>query len=66
MRAAKTGSYASHQLVGTSSQLAINRLSNNAGVVKYFFPTLLHAPREERHFAPFENSASAIPTQARS
>jgi hypothetical protein len=42
----------------------INRLSYNAGCVKYFFSTLLHALREERHFALVE--ISAIPTKARS
>ena len=34
-----------------------NRLSYNAGCVKYFFSTLLHALREERHFALVEISA---------
>jgi hypothetical protein len=44
--------------------LAQNRLSYNAGVVKYFFSTLLHPLRDERHFALVE--ISAIPTKARS
>jgi DNA-binding winged helix-turn-helix (wHTH) protein len=39
-------------------------VSYNAGVVKYFFPTLLHPLRDERHFALVE--ISAIPTKARS
>ena len=39
-------------------------LSYNAGVVKYFFSTLLHRLRDERHFALLETSA--IPTKARS
>ena len=43
---------------------ALNRLSYNAGCVKYFFSTLLHALREERHFALVE--IRAIPTKARS
>ncbi len=34
--------------------LAKHRLSDNAGAVKYFFSTLLHALREERHFALVE------------
>ena len=39
-------------------------ISYNAGVVKYFFSTLLRPLREERHFALIE--ISAIPTKARS
>jgi hypothetical protein len=39
-------------------------ISYNAGVVKYFFSTLLHPLRDERHFALVE--ISAIPTKARS
>jgi hypothetical protein len=39
-------------------------ISYNAGVVKYFFSTLLHPLRDERHFALVETSA--IPTKARS
>jgi prolyl oligopeptidase len=38
--------------------------SYNAGVVKYFFHTLLHPLGDERHFALVE--ISAIPTKARS
>src|SRR5215469_5605203 len=34
-----------------------HRLSNNAGVVKYFFCTPRHALREERHFALVEGFA---------
>jgi len=34
-----------------SGWLAQNRLSDNAGCVKYFFPTRLHPLGEERHFA---------------
>jgi hypothetical protein len=45
-------------------QLVEHRLSNNAGVVKYFFCTLLHALKKERHFALME--ISAMPTKARS
>ena len=41
-----------------------NRLSYNAGCVKYFFSTLLHALKEERHFALVE--IRVIPTKARS
>jgi hypothetical protein len=44
-----------------------NRLSDNAGAVKYFFQfftTLLHALREERHFALV--AGFALPTTARS
>ncbi len=44
--------------------LLLNRVSYNAGVVKYFFPTLLHPLRDERHFALVE--ISAISTKARS
>jgi serine/threonine protein kinase/Tfp pilus assembly protein PilF len=43
---------------------ATTGVSYNAGVVKYFFPTLLHPLRDERHFALIE--ISAIPTKARS
>ena len=39
-------------------------VSYNAGVVKYFFPALLHPLKDERHFALVE--ISAIPTKARS
>jgi len=39
-------------------------VSYNAGVVKYFFSTLLHPLRDERHFALVE--INAIPTKARS
>ena len=39
-------------------------VSYNAGVVKYFFSTLLRPLRDERHFALVE--ISAIPTKARS
>jgi hypothetical protein len=46
------------------AKLMKNRLSYNAGVVKYFFSTLLHPLRDERHFALVE--ISAIPTKARS
>ena len=35
----------------TAPVLDSTRLSYNAGFVKYFFSTLLHALREERHFA---------------
>jgi hypothetical protein len=45
-------------------QLVLYRVSYNAGVVKYFFSTLLHPLRDERHFALVE--ISAIPTKARS
>ena len=41
--------------------LEINRLSYNAGCVKYFSSTLLHALREERHFASFEESGTPNP-----
>jgi hypothetical protein len=44
--------------------LTLTGVSYNAGVVKYFFPTLLHPLRDERHFALVE--ISAIPTKARS
>jgi len=37
--------------------LLINRLSNNADSVNPFFPTPLHALREERHFALVEGFA---------
>ena len=40
---------------------ALYGLSYNAGCVKYFFSTLLHALREERHFALVE--IRAIPNQ---
>jgi hypothetical protein len=50
-------------LLDHDSQLAQTGVSYNAGVVKYFFPTLLHPLRDERHFALVE--ISAIPTQAR-
>jgi len=33
-------------------------ISNNVGVVNYFFRTLLHALREERHFALVEKIAN--------
>jgi hypothetical protein len=41
-----------------------HRVSDNTGPVKYFFSALLHALREERHFALVE--ISARPTKARS
>jgi hypothetical protein len=46
------------------AQLTLSGVSYNAGVVKYFFSTLLHPLRDERHFALVE--ISAIPTKARS
>ena len=47
-----------------AGRLAINRLSDNAGGVKYFFATRLHPLVDKRHFALVE--ISAIPTKARS
>jgi hypothetical protein len=41
-----------------------NRRLLQCGVVKYFFSTLLHPLRDERHFALVE--ISAVPTKARS
>jgi len=40
--------------------MLLTGISYNAGVVKYFFPTLLRPLRDERHFALVE--ISAIPT----
>jgi hypothetical protein len=48
----------------TQRRLKLTGLSYNAGVDKYFFSTLLHPLRDERHFALLETSA--IPTKARS
>ena len=53
--------------VGTASAAPGQKstgFSYNAGVDKYFFSTLLHPLRDERHFALLETSA--IPTKARS
>ena len=56
---AETATIVSCQGVTVPSPFVVkkNRLSNNAGVVKYFFCTPLHALREERHFALVEGLA---------
>jgi hypothetical protein len=48
--------------VRQSSQLTINRVSDNVGAVKKFLSTLLLALIEERHFALVEAVAFALPT----
>jgi hypothetical protein len=45
------------------SQAYLKCISYNAGFVKYFFPTLFHPLRDERHFALVEISAIDRPTQ---
>jgi len=62
--AEKAGGVSGIGVAQRSKLLVVTGISYNAGVVKYFFSTLLHPLRDERHFALVE--ISAIPTKARS